>query len=519
MARKQILSVIILFCTFILVGCTNTSSETTLYEALGPESILVKAPEGEVNDFVIFSAIHIISEKADIYFEDSVSLSDKTKIIETIFDMIDYLPVAIGTSYVVSDKIGNWVDNNIVYLNATDFYENNNFLCFTLLKSFGDQSNYGLVYGYSQYLLNNSDTISTQEIHELTENKKYIFDLTWPLFLSEYVSIEVIEASKSIATMFVGDLISTQGNDVFITLLQESSTFSESFDTNLSFYLKQWLLAQGIDCEFSRPNVIIRYSKVSSKFPVMAETERTKYYFSQGYIGTGIYGVSLIDYVEVKDYISTLESEMSEVRTFVNNDLSVETYGKIPIYHNLRDMESDSYGGIYIGSKEYSKIIVYSIGATLHEYVHYATIGSIYSDISADTKAYLSEGIAVYIASLYDKYWIETSYSEYQICLETNPDNLITFITNFEGYLERNSLDFNMLDYIDCYVYTFGKETTYPNYITSTSFIRYLHDNYGDELFWDYFGDVDTFVTIYGQNHSTMIDEWYNSIITKYQDH
>ncbi len=518
MAKKQILNLIILFCALFILGCTNTSSQTTVYEVSEPESILVKTPEGEVNDFVIFSAIHIISGKADIYIEDSVSLSDKTKIIETIFEMIDYLPLAKGTSYVVSDKIGNWIDNNIVYLNASEFYENNNFLCFTLLKSYGTRSNYGLVYGYSQYLLNISNTISSQEVHELTENKEYIFDLTWPLFLSEYVSIEVIEASKSIATMFVGDLISTQGNDVFITLLQESSTFSEFFDTNLSVYLKQWLLAQGIDYEFTRTNVIIRYSKVSSQYPVMAETVRTKYYFSQGYIGTGIYGVTLLDYVEVKDYISTLESEMSEVRTFVNNDLSVETYGKIPIYHNLRDMESDSFGGIYIGSKEHSEIIVYSIGATLHEYVHYATIGTIYSDISAETKAYLSEGIAVYITSLYDKYWIDTSYSEYQICLETDPDNLKTFITNFEGYLERNSLDFNMLDYIDCYAYTFGKESTYPNYITSTSFIRYLLDNYGDELFWDYFGDVDTFVNIYGQNHSTVMDEWYASIITKYQD-
>jgi len=154
----------------------------------------------------------------------------------------------------------------------------------------------------------------------------------------------------------------------------------------------------------------------------------------------------------------------------------------------------------------------------LHEYVHYATIGTKYAEASAEIKAYLSEGIATYITGLYDKYWIEIFYSEYLMSITSPPDNFVTFITNYEDYLEQNEIEFNMLDYIDCYVYTFGEETTYPNYYTSMSFIRYLIDNYGIELFWKYFDEVDTFDNLYGQNRSNMMDDWYTSITQKFQD-
>jgi hypothetical protein len=528
MLKKYFLLIGFLCFEFIFIGCTNTNSTTThffeptdnpttIHEELVPESIVIKEPEAEVNDFVVFSAFHITSEETDIYFDVDINSIERDEMLKSILKMIEIFPYAKGTSYIIGNQIGNWIDNNTIHLNALDFYNHNNYFCFTLLLYYGKMSNFGLIYGYSQYLLNQTSEIAYQDISDITVNNEYLFDLSWPLFLSEYVTEDISDAARSISTMFVSYLIETQGEVGFTEFLVQSGSFDIQFDVNLSSYLTQWLSSISIQYTVIPVEEVIRYSTVSSQYPVMIETINAKYYFCEGYLGTGIYGVTISNYQEVIEYIETTESQMAMVREFVDNDLSIDLYGKIPIYHVLRVNSSDD-GGIYLGNGENSKIIVKYIGATLHEYVHYATIGTKYSEASAETKAYLSEGIATYITGLYDKYGIETFYSEYLICILSPPDNLVTFITNYESYLEQNEMEFNMLDYIDCYVYTFGEETTYPNYYTSMSFIRYLIDNYGIELFLKYFGEVDTFDNLYGQNRTTMMDDWYTSIIQKFQD-
>ncbi len=527
MLKKYFLLIGFLCFEFIFIGCTNTNSttqffqstdnSTTIREELVPESIVIREPEAEVNDFVVFSAFHITSEETDIYFDVAINSIERDEMLKSILEMIELFPNSKGTSYIIGNQIGNYIDDNIIHLNALDFYNDNNYFCFTLLLYYGEMSNYGLIYGYSQYLLNQTSEIANQDIIDITVTNEYLFDLSWPLFLSEYVTEDISDATRSISTMFVSYLIETQGEVAFIEFLVQSGTFDIQFNLNFSTYLTQWLSSINVQYTVIPIEEIIRYSTVSSQYPVMIETINSKYYFCEGYLGTGIYDVTLSNYQEVKEYIETTESQMAMVRDFVDNDLSIDLYGKIPIFHVLRVNSSDD-GGTYQGNGENSKIIVKYIGATLHEYVHYATIGTKYSEASAEIRAYLSEGIASYMTCLYDEYGIETFYSEYLIFIKSTPDDFVNFIPNYESYLDRNEMEFNTLDYIDCYVYTFGEETTYPNYYTSMSFIRYLIDNYGIELFWKYFGEVDTFDNLYGQNRSSMMDDWYSSIIEKFQD-
>jgi hypothetical protein len=532
MSKKYKSLIVIVYLALIVLGCTSTKLTTTtittsnsgtasnsfMYDESEPESILVRAPETDVNNFVLLNVIHIVSNQFDVYFDVSIMIDERTQMISSIFAAMELVPIDKGYSYIVSDEIGNWISSDIIHLNATDFFTDNNYFCFTLLQYYGSMSNYGLIYGYSQYLLSNTDSITDQEILSLIENNDYVFDLVWPLFLDEYVSVEVAEAAKSISTLFVRELVLSQGIDAFIRLLQESDLFENSFDTDLYSYLTQWLLSRGIVFEGTPLVTEIRYSTVSTEYPVKAETAGAEYYFCEGFLGYGIYGIALKEYQEVREYIETIESEMVMVRNYVDNDLPVNLYGKISIFHKIDESNTDSYGGYFIGSGTNSKILIHSIGATLHEYVHYATIGTKYSEISAKTKAHFSEGIAIYISSLYDRYWLEVSIAEYQI-IKANPEgNLVTLVANYEGFLERNNLDFNMFDYFDCFAYTLGPDLVFPNYITSSSYAKYLIDYYGTELFWDYFGEVDTFDNLYGQSFSSMMDAWYDVILEKFQD-
>ena len=514
-----------------MFACNQKSSSTLISEvttelttinlvssSIPTENIAVHIPEAGINDFVSYQAVYISNDSFDAYIDVNISEDESSQMIESISEIIDKLPSDHKLVYRISDNFGSWIDNDIITLNKTNFYLDNNYVNFTLLYLFGESSNYGLIYGYSQYLLDQSSVINLSDLTSLTNNDDYVFDLTWPLFLSEYVTDEIGVMVRSISTNFVSYLINTEGEEVFQDLLTQSGTFNDQIDNSLASYLSEWLYSLGIVYQVSPMPIVIRYSTASSYYPVIIETMWAKYYINKDFMNEQFdFDVVFTDYYELRSFINTLEYGMEQVREFTNNDLSIDLYGKIPIYYNSIYGSADlGYGALYRGSEENSSIVARAAGATLHEYVHYATLGTKYKDTSALTNMYLLEGIAIYVSTQYDDWWEKANQYEYENILPSMT-SMNEFVMKYNTFLLENQIQFDVFDYMDFTQYTFIDTVTFPNFVSSASYVKYLIDNYGIELFWQYYGEEETFDVLYGKSSAEMQEEWKQYLIDKFE--
>jgi hypothetical protein len=492
----------------------------------------VHTPEAGINDFIIYEALGISHENLEISFDIEIEQSQKETMLDAIMEAQNILSIDETMTYRISDSFGNWIDDDIIYLNATDFYTDNNYICFTLLKHFGEETNYGLLYGYSQYLQNTNIQLDYQALADVCISDSYIFDLTWPLFLSDYVTDNILDLVKSISTNFVSYLIETYGEESFQTLLSQSGTFDFQFDSNLASNLNEWLLFMNIDYEVIPSSIAIRFTTVSSYYPVMAETDWAMYHINKDFLIDQLSIASPLltncnefvfaNYEELKLFLIKIEQQMTKVREYINNDLSVDTYGKIHIYYNEIYNDVDpSHPGFFYGTDANSGIrLSIAVGATIHEYIHYATIGTMYKDVPTEFQIYFKEGIAVYLSNLFDADWVSATKLGYEYFLENPAEDADTnsFIVNYRDYLNTNQLDFDINDYTDCLVYSIKQRNKTPYYYwSSCSFVCYIIDTYGTDKLWNYVGNGNTFENIYGKSITDMLSEWNLYLVNKFQ--
>jgi len=278
-------------------------------------------------------------------------------------------------------------------------------------------------------------------------------------------------------------------------------------------------MSKGVFFTVSVPSMVIRYSSVSTYYPVKVETDWAIYYLNKDYLTNQVpSNVVFANYEELAFFINTIEPEMALVREYSKNTLSIDLYGKIPIYYN-NVFYTGGYAGFFRGKDENSSICLGVTVGTLHEYVHYATIGTLYQNVPSAFAGYFTEGIAMYEAFLFDHLFENIYYYEFLILGSTRPVEFLPFITNYETFLEENQTNFNIFDYIDCLVYTSRDLDIYDterHYIPS-SIVCYMIETYGSDLFWNYAGGQGTFEELYGKSLPDMLEEWNDWLIAKFE--
>jgi len=209
MLKISILLILVVLIAYSFIGCgfTQTTTTSPIVSSQTVEPVAVYTPSGEVNDFVYFSSFLVSTEQADIFYDVNITSEDRQQMTQSIEEMTAFIDFEEKIIYRISDSFGTWIDEGIIYINQSEFYTDFRYACMTLLFNYGEQTNYGLVYGYANYLLNESATINDQDLTDITENSTSIFDLTWPLFLGAYVTSEDGERVREISTEFVLYLI------------------------------------------------------------------------------------------------------------------------------------------------------------------------------------------------------------------------------------------------------------------------------------------------------------------------
>lgn len=510
MKIKYLIFINLFIFILFLVGCDPKKETKYVFEEMEEMNLVEPMDEDIVS--IYFKPMKISLNNIDLYFDSDISKKECISYIHFVQDMVAKIETDGKLIYYISEEFSNRVTDGVVYLKYSESFKKINFLIFTLQSIYGVTANYGLLYGYSNYLMGNEVKVSVEELKSLNEDDYYLFDLTLPLFMEDYTPNEIIEITKKISSNFVGYLIENKGTNEFLNLLINSAKFDISFDNLFASLEKEWLNSIEVNLELVPLDILIRFSNISYFYPLKLETSWMEYFFQYDYLEKQqhLYPIRFTNYKELREFMVVTESEMAQVREFIGGNYSVEKYGKPHIYY------------VYYEYISYPKKVS-SADVTLHEYVHFITPGSMYIDIK---DSFTIEGLATYLQYTLNPVDIESFKEEFEIMklfyADAKPigdDNWDIYVESFVQYFIESEKEFTPFEYFDHLMYFWYMKGNpyYQQHYQGASFTNYLVNKYGKEKYMKYYSTYYRFKSIDGKTDAELIDEWKQYLKDKFE--
>ena len=418
MNKKYILFFSLVAIITLSIGCTKKYN----FQDVG--EMIIYEPMDEDYAPIIFKPVKISRSKYDLYIDSTIGEKNRISYIKFMEEMLEKINANEKYTYYVCDKFSNRVTDGIIYLKYSESYKSSTFLIFSLQKKFGVTANYGLLYGYSNYLMGSRSNIEIERLRNISGDERSIFDMTLPLFMNEYTKSEIIDLTKSVSKGFVEYIILKKGKDNITNLIKQSTDFDNEFEKMLTNHQQEWLESINLDIELCHLDIPIRYSNVSNFYPLKIETEWMEYYFQYQFLEKQehIFAIRFTNFFELRDFLVVTENQMQQARDFIGGDYSVEKYGKPHIY----------YVPDYADNSKKQK----NADATLHEYVHFITSDSMYRNMHA---SYLVEGIANYIHYTYNTVAVqfEKESLENYIPSPSGDSSQDQFVLGYKQYMKK----------------------------------------------------------------------------------
>ena len=404
-------------------------------------------------------------------FETNISLLDREECIQVTEELLD----KIGLDYNIHINIFstktydcNFVDEGSIFTYLQD-WKSPDYVSTLLLGIFGEYCNYGLIYGYANYLCHNVfDT--PIEIYSNVENYNgdlNALDLNLICFRPEFFSEFDIESIKQISNTFVTEFIQDKGIESFHKLLQNSGDTQNVVvftNTMTEFYASK-------DINYIPSNILYRLGGRSYDYIVKCEYA-TMYIEKDWYDGNKDLcpytydGFLHQNYEDTRKFFSINIKQMEQYQSLFsldtyNNDLSIyftNHYDKMSVY-------------------EISKhaISVMNTGSFMHEYIHALTANCIIPE------KWAGEGFARYFGYRYDYYGNAMNNVDYNSVPETNR---FLYIHEYKQNVGRDidiTKDFEELQHITTYVYGCDDPNDAGGYAPGASFIGYLISRFGEK--------------------------------------
>lgn len=401
-------------------------------------------------------------------FEPSISAEDRKQCIQAtkaIFDTVG-LDAGIQINIYTTASYGyTLVDGGMVHTHVQDWV-GVDYTTAVLYGIFGEYCNYGMIYGYANYLL---AEIYGSPLDVLSGSWGYAgdpdaLDLNLLCFRGEFVDGESIKSIQKIANTFVADYIAKCGEAAFFELLRSSGD-ADAVDTFVQT-LTSYYADKGIAHE---PTGILY--RLGGK--------------SYDYIVKCPYAVM---YVE-KDW------------TDANKDLCPYTYDNFLHENytdtkqfftiNIRQMEQyqalyarDSYNHdlkIYFTNNNYSHYngIRHAIGLAntasfVHEYIHALTL------LSSLTEDWARDGFARYYSYRYDYYGNAMRTADYNSVPNTAKSQWVHEYKQSIGRDIDMETDHAELMHIATYVNDYDDPNDGGGYTAGASFVAYLISRLGE---------------------------------------
>lgn len=463
--NKLVFSLILLFSTVIclsFVACTNKIDFTY-------EGDLISYVE-ETSQFQVYGE-HTSFDGINYAFECTIPTEEReacVKITSKLLNQIGYKePLSINVLETKKFGDNTYIADNVLYTYRQDF-ENVDYAAKIINAVYGKYCNYGLSYGYANYLLNDLGYENGQAAALTELDDKYLYDMNVLCFNSAYASEEQVKQIQSFSTSLVNEYIKNHGENSFISLLSKTG---DTADINgASEALNSIYSACAID--YKSTPILYAFGGKGNEF--VAKSQFAEFYINDGWtdISDTLFDKTFVgknflhsDYNEVKTYFETITGEMQDFQEFFNmdeynNDLTV-------IFYEGNTEQNTSY---YKQGEH--KIILKTIMSMMHEYIHSLTIKY------AKGESWAVEGFARRYSIFFDSY--STEYLNYSYNYYDPNDPELGYIDLYRDYIGRDidvSVDAdNLIDFLVQYNKLFDVNL---HAASGASFIQYLEKQYG----------------------------------------
>ena len=448
------------------------------------------------------------TEYASYFFEPSIDRQERNACIEATDRMLSCIGAALSDIEVAvftqETYDGVSISGNRLYLSSQP-WDSVDYLAKVLLAGCGEWGNYGLAYGYADYLcqkagMGTEETGSDgQEVHSFRAmSDPNLYDLNLLCFDERFSSPEDVEASKNNARLFVENYLSSHSEAEFLELLSASGTEEGVAQVNKT--LETFYAEKGVECSLTE----IRYQCGGAAFDYGVACKYANFYIAKGWKDTAWQRNPRIsenffreNYREIRAFFECNERQMQEYQNFFSfdsysNDLTV-------ILANA----SFSYSRADI-----HEIYLISVESLMHEYIHFLMAGR------CDQKSlWKLEGATCYFSYKYDAY----SYDSLNI--DWNNDSRIWTQEYIDSIGRPIDVTKDFRKFEDIYVHAIGITSPDHSYRAGSSFVGYLVEQYGEKAVIAYICSDDTYSEEWGKSYEELVQDWNRYIEENYSQY
>lgn len=520
---------LILILSIFLSGCekevivseeekqVTISQESYIYEEC---SIKIKEPQSINN--LSQSMKHFYSESSiTYYFAETIEPKNRDEFINAQKYLIQYLQTSKLIDDFSSSKyyiLGEYPSrsnsaNKEAYFDITDRLTYKQILT-TLQSFFGDEVNYGLLFGISNRIAfelgweTDIPNISQQEILTFTNslsNDKYLF-LDYPCFLEEYNSNNQ-EEIHVISFEVANYIFQNKATSSIIELLSLQQTSLSLFEYQWTEIINQWLLSIGSQTQILEKENPVAFSYGGTVSPLIIHTKHAHYYLLNDYEESQIREAEIdyfkTDYETLLFTIDTLENDMNDADLlFRDPEKSYSPYSIVLCSYEQTFSSSGAFA--YYSSYNHTSYNS-SVMAITHEYIHYLTTPS-------RNYNWQYESIAIYY-NLPSYFQTISSNLHLDVIRSYQTPEAISLY----NYLGKDFQAEDFPTYCDIHIVLYNyNQVNERNPYAMISVLNYVKNIYGDDIAKEIFLNQNRIEQEISLTWSELIDEWDQWLLDTY---
>ena len=446
------------------------------------------------------------TDYAAYYFEASINSQEREVCITATDRALACIACMLPKIEVVILKPESYdgvlVSGNRLYT-STQQWDSAEYIAEVLLTAYGEWGNYGLAYGYANYLCKEAGLDYREADGFQQMSSEELYDLNLLCFNENFVLPEDVEAAKNNACCFVNEYLSAHSEEEFLKLLSDSGDVEGVQSANEA--LESFYKDNGVECSLTE----IRYQYGGVSHDYAAACEYACFYIEKDW--QDIYwemnprvseNFLHEDYGEVREFFECNAWQMEQYQEFFgfnsyNNDLLL-------FFFNRKSMTPVSF---YQGN--HHTIYLENVSSMMHEYIHSLMYGRCNWE-----SCWKVEGFARNYEHLYNNY----AYDFWNYDYNNPPDSEIgVYVRDYIDWLGRPiDMRTDSRGWYDFLIHAY--EYTDPNfaYETGASFVAYLVDQYGEKAVIEYVCSDDEYNTEWGKSYEELVQDWNDFIKESY---
>jgi hypothetical protein len=455
---------------------TYSEQGFTVYEEQGERLYNAKGSKYEGENFTLYVDKDMPSEVADkcVYYTEQILVAVNTKRPIDVYLLCNYEFFYSNDAQLIVGEID---------------YKSLDYITAVIVTVFGQYTNYGLAYGYANEIAVSLGWQRNKAVNFKTPANSDLNDLTTLCFDTRFVSSDEAKLAQNNAIALVKWYLSNHSTAELEILIDSSSevdslsTFNVAFD---EYYAEN-------NARYIVQTVLFNYG--GSGFDYTVKNAYTELYIRKNWVEyTDDLPAAFLhcDYSEVKQFFEINTLQMTQYREYFDFDEYLDT--PPIVFENTVD--GTSY---YTGPK----IIITTVGAFTHEYIHLLT----HSRLKAKS-LWDGEGATTYFAQLFNFYDMQMATMNYSKEL---PPEIYTQIRAFLGRDIDYSRDWKAM----IHIYSVGMTDT-NGYFNGASFVGYLVETYGKERTLNYIYDTGRTAEPIEKTHKELVADWIEYINTNY---